>query len=246
MSFFVFPRFQCVYTHQVGRTTMLQQNWHFKEKTHYLMNTLYLASNFVTPAWVPHREVFGYIYSFSIESCSYYRHQTEGQKDRQKNKMIDRTERKTYRKRRCTMCRYRAFVRLLPGVSPHVNNQHVLRLERLLLPRYQKCTVSALCTADRGVIILGWGWGGKTLRCWQMYCECTWKKTRLSAEVASRLTICIIFTCYNLATGKWSSSCWHGCGRSLYAEINHSSFIIYDSWQLTLLRPCLCVFFPLW
>ena len=45
--FSVFPRCQCVYTHQAGRTHALQQNWqssekHFKEKTQYLMNTLYL------------------------------------------------------------------------------------------------------------------------------------------------------------------------------------------------------------
>ena len=46
--FSVFPRCQCVYTHQAGRTPALQQNWqsseisqHFKEKTQYLMNTLY-------------------------------------------------------------------------------------------------------------------------------------------------------------------------------------------------------------
>ena len=45
--FSVFPRCQCVYTHQVGRTPALQQNWqgseksqNFKEKTQYLMNTL--------------------------------------------------------------------------------------------------------------------------------------------------------------------------------------------------------------
>ena len=46
-SFFVFPLYQCVYTHQAGRTPALQQNWQsskksqsFKEKTQYLMNTL--------------------------------------------------------------------------------------------------------------------------------------------------------------------------------------------------------------
>ena len=45
--FSVFPRCQCVYTHQAGRTPTLQQNWKsleksqsFKEKTQYLMNTL--------------------------------------------------------------------------------------------------------------------------------------------------------------------------------------------------------------
>ena len=43
----VFPRCQCVYTHQAGRKPALQQNWqsseksqNFKEKTQYLMNTL--------------------------------------------------------------------------------------------------------------------------------------------------------------------------------------------------------------
>ena len=48
-SFSVFPLCQCVYTHQVGRTPALQQNWqsseksqHFKEKTQYLMNILYV------------------------------------------------------------------------------------------------------------------------------------------------------------------------------------------------------------
>ena len=47
--FSVFPRCQCVYTHQAGRKPALQQNWqsseksqHFKEKTQYLMNTLYM------------------------------------------------------------------------------------------------------------------------------------------------------------------------------------------------------------
>ena len=47
-SFSVFPLCQCVYTHQAGRTPALQQNWQsseksqsFKEKTQYLMNTLY-------------------------------------------------------------------------------------------------------------------------------------------------------------------------------------------------------------
>ena len=48
LPFSVFPRFQCVYTHQAGRKPALQQNWqsleksHFKEKT-YLMNTLYMT-----------------------------------------------------------------------------------------------------------------------------------------------------------------------------------------------------------
>ena len=42
-----FPRCQCVYTQQAGRTPALQQNWqsseksqNFKEKKQYLMNTL--------------------------------------------------------------------------------------------------------------------------------------------------------------------------------------------------------------
>ena len=47
--FSVFPRCQCVYTYQAGRTQALQQNWqsseksqNFKEKTQYLNNTLYI------------------------------------------------------------------------------------------------------------------------------------------------------------------------------------------------------------
>ena len=47
--FSVFPSCQWVYTHQAGRTPALQQNWqssetfqNFKEKTQYLMNTLYI------------------------------------------------------------------------------------------------------------------------------------------------------------------------------------------------------------
>ena len=43
----VFPRCQCVYTHQAGRKPALQHNWqsseksqNFKEKTQFLMNTL--------------------------------------------------------------------------------------------------------------------------------------------------------------------------------------------------------------
>ena len=49
----VLPLYQCVYTHQAGRTPALQQNsqsseksQHFKEKTQYLMNTLYNNSVF--------------------------------------------------------------------------------------------------------------------------------------------------------------------------------------------------------
>ena len=45
----VFPRCQCVYTHQAGRKSALQQNWqsseksqNFKEKTQYELNTLYI------------------------------------------------------------------------------------------------------------------------------------------------------------------------------------------------------------
>ena len=48
-SFSVFPRCQCVYTHQAGRKPGLQQNWQSSEKsqnlmqkTQYLMNTLYM------------------------------------------------------------------------------------------------------------------------------------------------------------------------------------------------------------
>ena len=47
-SFSVYPRCQCVYTHQAGRTPALQQDWqsseksqHFKEKN-TIINTLYL------------------------------------------------------------------------------------------------------------------------------------------------------------------------------------------------------------
>ena len=47
--FSVFPRCQCVSTHQAGRTpAMQQQNWQSSEKsqnvgkTQYLMNTLYM------------------------------------------------------------------------------------------------------------------------------------------------------------------------------------------------------------
>ena len=47
----VFPRCQCVYTQQAGRKPALQHNWqssenskNFKEKTQYLMNTLYVNS----------------------------------------------------------------------------------------------------------------------------------------------------------------------------------------------------------
>ena len=46
----VFPQCQCAYTHKAGRTPALQQNWQsseksqkFKEKTQYLMNTLYIT-----------------------------------------------------------------------------------------------------------------------------------------------------------------------------------------------------------
>ena len=49
LPFSVFSLCQCVYTHQAGRTPALQQNWqsseksqNFKEKSHYLMNILYL------------------------------------------------------------------------------------------------------------------------------------------------------------------------------------------------------------
>ena len=33
LPFSVFPRCQCVYTHQAGRTAALQQNWQGSEKT---------------------------------------------------------------------------------------------------------------------------------------------------------------------------------------------------------------------
>ena len=49
LPFSVFPRCQFVYTHNAGRTPALQQNWqsweksqNCKEKTQYLMNTLYM------------------------------------------------------------------------------------------------------------------------------------------------------------------------------------------------------------
>ena len=49
-SFSVFP--WCQYTHQAGRTPALQQNWqspeksqNLKEKTQYLMNTLYVSGS---------------------------------------------------------------------------------------------------------------------------------------------------------------------------------------------------------
>ena len=64
--FSVFPRYQCVYTYQAGRTPALQQNWqsseksqHFKEKTQYLMNTLYLPwqkSHGSWPALIKYRQ----------------------------------------------------------------------------------------------------------------------------------------------------------------------------------------------
>ena len=50
IKYCVFPRCQCVYTHQAGRKPALQQNWksseksqNFKEKTQYFMNTLYIS-----------------------------------------------------------------------------------------------------------------------------------------------------------------------------------------------------------
>ena len=46
--FSIFPRCQCVYTHQAGRKPALQQNWqsleksqNYKEKTQYFINTLH-------------------------------------------------------------------------------------------------------------------------------------------------------------------------------------------------------------
>ena len=52
------PRCQCVYTHQAGRKPALQKNWqsseksqHLKEKTQYLMNTLYVSHS-LRPACV--------------------------------------------------------------------------------------------------------------------------------------------------------------------------------------------------
>ena len=49
----VFPRCQFVYTKQAGRKPALLQNWrsseksqNFKEKTQYLMNTLYIDESF--------------------------------------------------------------------------------------------------------------------------------------------------------------------------------------------------------
>ena len=64
-SFSVFPRCQCVYTHQPGRTPVLQQYWqsleksqNFNEKAQYLMNTLYVCR----------RRLF-YEYFFCFCSC---------------------------------------------------------------------------------------------------------------------------------------------------------------------------------
>ena len=60
LPFSVFSRFslgQGVYTHQTGRAPALQQNWqssekshYFKEKTQYLMNTLYIKA--ITYSWL--------------------------------------------------------------------------------------------------------------------------------------------------------------------------------------------------
>ena len=56
LPFCVFPRCKCVYKCQAGRTPVLQQNWQsseksqdFKEKTLYLMNTLYVKQFKVSP-----------------------------------------------------------------------------------------------------------------------------------------------------------------------------------------------------
>ena len=55
LPFSVLSLCQCVYTHQAGRTPALQQNWqsseksqNFKEKTQFLMNTLYNLSYNIT------------------------------------------------------------------------------------------------------------------------------------------------------------------------------------------------------
>ena len=45
--FTVFPRCQCVYTHQAGRNQRCsEKSKNFKEKTQYLMNTLYLRAQY--------------------------------------------------------------------------------------------------------------------------------------------------------------------------------------------------------
>ena len=54
LPFSVFPRCQCVYKHQAGRTPALQQIWqsseksqNFKEKAQYLMNPLYMIEELI-------------------------------------------------------------------------------------------------------------------------------------------------------------------------------------------------------
>ena len=58
--FSVLPLCQCVYTHKAGITPALQQNWqsseksqNSKEKTQYLMNTLYLCPLNITRLLAP-------------------------------------------------------------------------------------------------------------------------------------------------------------------------------------------------
>ena len=74
--FSVFPRCQCVYTHQAGRTPALQQNWqsseksqNFKEKTQYLMDTLYLLAGLINDGLLP-------ISDSSSDFSTYYPEQT--------------------------------------------------------------------------------------------------------------------------------------------------------------------------
>ena len=40
LPFSVFPRCQCVCTHQAGRTSALQQNWQSSEKFHFKEDTI--------------------------------------------------------------------------------------------------------------------------------------------------------------------------------------------------------------
>ena len=67
----IFPLYQCVYTHQAGRTPALQQNWqsseksqNFKEKTQYLMNSLY--KNYVLLLFQQLMNIKGLISSASL------------------------------------------------------------------------------------------------------------------------------------------------------------------------------------
>ena len=65
LPFSVFPRCQCVYTHQAGREPALQQNWkcseksqNFNEKTQYLMNTYVIVFSCICKRFVLCTSVF--------------------------------------------------------------------------------------------------------------------------------------------------------------------------------------------